>query len=455
MACDCREHSRSAFIRQAAAQAGQGLPPVEPGMPLPAGTGLSRRSFLMRSGAAMLSVYGASRLGFSELEAGIAQAQAGAGSEPILVSVFLDGGADSLSVLAPVNDSRYQQWRPTLKLNPGDGFEFGEDPDLRWHPEAENLDTLHREGKVTVFPAIGYDHPDQSHFTSRHYWEVGELSINNPTGWMGRFLDLVGTADNPLQGLSLDGWLSPALATANVPVAAVDGPAYDLWTPGVWDDGISELMFEAAQGIGQAHATGADLGRAKAGNVESQAMRVRAELENLPEEDVPELYPDASFGRNLAALASMLGVGLPIRCAALSGAGGYDTHEGQAGSFGAGLGTTVDALYAFQRDLEARGLDNRVVTLVWSEFGRRPEENGSGGTDHGAGGGAFLIGTPVAGQMVGEFPGLSVLDDDDNLRSTSDFRSIYCSLLEQWFDQDVTDGLIPGQSGFARPTLIG
>ena len=409
----------------------------------------------MRSGAAALSVYGASRLGFSQLEAGIAQAQAGAGTEPILVSVFLDGGADSLSVLAPVNDSRYQQWRPTLKLNPGDGFEFDEDHDLRWHPRAEKLDTLHREGKVSVFPAIGYDHPDQSHFTSRHYWEVGELSINSSTGWMGRFLDVIGTPDNPLQGLSLDGSLSPALATASVPVAAVDGPTYDLWRAGVWEEGIEELMFEAARDIGQAHAAGADIGQAIAGNVEAQAMQVRADLKTLPEEDPPALYPNAYFGRNLAALASMLGAGLPIRCAAISAAGGYDTHEGQDGSFGDDLETTVDALYAFQRDLEARGLDNRVVTLVWSEFGRRPEENGSRGTDHGAAGSAFLIGSPVAGQMVGEFPGLDVLDDDDNLRSTSDFRSVYCSLLEQWFDQDVTDALIPGQSGFARPTLIG
>jgi uncharacterized protein (DUF1501 family) len=455
MACDCREHSRSAFIRQAAAQAGQGLPAVEPGMPLPAGTGLNRRSFLLRSGAAMLSVYGASRLGFSELEAGIANAQASAVDERVLVSVFLDGGADSLSILAPVGDNKYRQWRPTLRLEPDEGEEFAEDDSLHWHPKAKKLHTLHQENKVTVFPAIGYDHPDQSHFTSRHYWEVGELSIQRSTGWMGRFLDVIGTADNPLQGLSLDGWLSPALATSNVPVAAVDGPEFDLWTPGVWDDGISQLMYEAAQGMGDLHAAGSDAGLAKAGTVSGQAMRVRQELESLPEEEVPATYPDASFGRNLAALASMLDANLPIRCAALTAAGGYDTHEGQEGSFEDDLETTVESLYAFQRDLESRGLADRVVTLVWSEFGRRPEENGSRGTDHGAGGTAFLIGEPAAGQMIGEFPGLDVLDPDDNLRSTSDFRSVYCSLLEQWFDQDVTDALIPGQGSFARPTLIG
>jgi uncharacterized protein (DUF1501 family) len=105
----------------------------------------------------------------------------------------------------------------------------------------------------------------------------------------------------------------------------------------------------------------------------------------------------------------------------------------------------------------ARGLDDRVLTLVWSEFGRRPEENGDGssaGTDHGAGGNAFLIGTAAKGRMVGEWPGLKSLDEDDNLRSTSDFRSVYCSLLEQWFGVDAA-AVVPGASGFNRPVLVG
>ncbi len=85
-------------------------------------------------------------------------------------------------------------------------------------------------------PAVSYVDPDQSHFTSRHYWEVGALDPNGRTGWLGRLLDAIGTPDNPLQGLSLDGSLSPALASAKVPVAAVDGPRYDLWAPGVWGD---------------------------------------------------------------------------------------------------------------------------------------------------------------------------------------------------------------------------
>jgi uncharacterized protein (DUF1501 family) len=144
---------------------------------------------------------------------------------------------------------------------------------------------------------------------------------------------------------------------------------------------------------------------------------------------------------------------LPLRCVAITAPGSYDTHANQAGALTNGLKQTADGLLAFQRDLEARGIADRVLVKVWSEFGRRPRENGSG-TDHGAAGSAFLIGSRVRGQMVGQFPGLSVLDRQQNLRSTADFRALYCALLEQWLDTDAAD-VIPSASAFTRPALIG
>jgi hypothetical protein len=212
----CSGYTRSQLLRSAAAEAGKGLPAIEPGMPEPAGTGLSRRKFLSRSAGMALAVYGASKIPLSAFETGIAQAAQG---DKILVSVFFDGGIDALSVLAPVGDSRYAQLRPNLALPPGTGATFTEDPSLQWHPSAAALATLHGEGKVSAFPAIGYDHPDQSHFTSRHYYEIGELQVGYRTGWLGRYLDAVGDDENPLQGLSLDGSLSPMIATAEKPVA--------------------------------------------------------------------------------------------------------------------------------------------------------------------------------------------------------------------------------------------
>jgi uncharacterized protein (DUF1501 family) len=235
----CNDYTRSQLLRSAAAEAGRGLPAIEAGMPEPAGTGLSRRSFLSWSAGLALAVYGASKIPLAAFEEGIAQA---ATTDKILVSVFFDGGIDALSVLAPTGDPRYSQLRPNLALPPGAGTEFSEDPTLRWHPSAAGLATLHEEGKVSSFPAIGYDHPDQSHFTSRHYYEIGELDVGFHTGWLGRYIDQVGEEDNPLQGLSMDGSLSPMIATANLPVAAIESvDGYDLWSR--VDQPVSDEMY--------------------------------------------------------------------------------------------------------------------------------------------------------------------------------------------------------------------
>jgi uncharacterized protein (DUF1501 family) len=196
-----------------------------------------------------------------------------------------------------------------------------------------------------------------------------------------------------------------------------------------------------------------------AANVTRQADRLRRQLEPFSHDGAitsPVAYPtgEDSFPKRLQGLAAMIGAGLPLRCVALEATGEYDTHAGQTTALGPALTTTAGSLFAFQRDLEARGVADRVLTLVWSEFGRRAKENGSGGTDHGAAGSAFLIGTRAAGVQVGEFPGLANgLDDDGNLRPTSDFRGVYAALLEQWLDFDAAR-VLPNASRFARPTLV-
>lgn len=459
-ACACNDFNRAQLLRRGAAMAGRGLPSIEPGMPQPAGTGLDRRAFILRSAGALLSVYGASALSPRHFEEGIAQAAAASPNQPVLVSIFMEGGWDALSVLAPVKEARYHELREVLALKEGPTSQFfSEDPSLMWHPSAGGLATLHEEGKVTVFPAVGYDPPDESHFTSRHYWEVGQLDTQTRTGWMGRLLDATGEPDNPLQGLSLDYSLAPALATAKMPVAAVTSPAhYDLWANGLGDP----LAAPALEAYGQLGALGAPseaYAQARAASLDTSlilnTMAPFAEKEGKLPYSSPVPYPTegGEFPERLAALAAMLAAGLPIKCASLTAVGGYDTHSDEANTLATNLGQTVASVLAFQRDLEARGLADRVVIQLWSEFGRRPQENGSG-TDHGAAGLAFLIGTRVAGKMIGGFPGLSQLDENENLVNTSDFRAMYCSLLEQWFGAD-PEGIIPGASEFARPVLIG
>jgi uncharacterized protein (DUF1501 family) len=454
MAHHCRDYARAAQLRAAA---GAGLPIVEPGMPAPAGTGLSRRSFLLRSAGLALSVYGAGRLAPLAAEEALAQSAPGG---PVIVQVFLEGGIDSVSFLAPTEDATYRRLRPKLALPPGTGTAFGEDPRLRWHPSAAALAGLHAEGKVSVMPAVGYEHPDQSHFVSRHFYEVGALDPQLGTGWLGRYLDRVGTPDNPLQGLALDASLAPALATARVPVAAVDSPtSYDFWARDVWGE-VDELMLEATARIGAVHARG-ERAMAQVAGAAMHTGALRAQLaplratEEAPGFTSPVAYPtseESDFPERLAALAAMLAAGLPLRCVAITAPGDYDTHANQVELLGEPLKLTCDALAAFQRDLEARGLADRVLVHVWSEFGRRAEENAEG-TDHGAAGLGLLIGTRAAGRMIGEFPGLDTLDEHGNLRATSDFRGVYAGLLEQWLGTDAA-GIVPDAGRVARPQLV-
>jgi uncharacterized protein (DUF1501 family) len=456
MGCGCNDFNRSQLLRKGVATAGRGLPSIEPGMPVPAGTGMDRRTFLLRSAGTALSVYGASMLGVRHFEEGIAAAAEGP-AKPVLVSIFMEGGWDSMSVLAPIGDPEYKKLRPVLALKEGEGQKFKEDERLMWHPQAAGLATLHDEGKVSVLPAVGYDPPDESHFTSRHYWEVGQLDTEARSGWMGRLLDAIGEPNNPLQGLSLDYSLAPALASTRVPVAAVSTPAdYRLSAYGV-DEPIMAPTVRAYGELGALAAPSPAMAQARGASLDTSIvlnqMASFVGAEGKPTYTSPVTYPTGDqFPERLAALAAMLHVGMPIRCVSLSGVGGYDTHSDEVATLKSNLGLTVESVLAFQRDLEARGLADRVLVQLWSEFGRRPAENGSG-TDHGAAGAAFVIGTRAKGQMVGEFPGLSKLDENENLRNTSDFRAMYCSLLEQWF-QTEAGAVIPGAASLPRPVLV-
>ena len=238
--CHCRDYTRSQLLRRAAAPGRQGpardrerdaaagghraLPPL---LPLPQRGPGARR--LRRHQAAAERLRGGHR--------------PRATPPKVLVSIFFDGGIDALNVLAPINDSRYQDLRPTLALPSG----LGPSPRTRASsgiPRRPQLRTLHGEDKVTVFPAIGYTSPNQSHFTSRHYYEIGEVQVGANTGWLGRYIEQVGSDDNPLQGLSLSNELSPMLATPSKPVAAVESVTdYDLWS---WadDEPVQSNMFD-------------------------------------------------------------------------------------------------------------------------------------------------------------------------------------------------------------------
>jgi uncharacterized protein (DUF1501 family) len=439
----------------------------DPRRPRPAGYGIDRRRFLLRSAQAiggLVTVYGAGRVGLGPgaLLDGVARA-ASAPPSPVLVSVFIPGGMDALSFLAPVSDPLYRKLRPTLALPDSQGTPLAEDTRLHWHPAAQPLADLHTQGKVTVFPGIGYSHPDMSHFTSRHYWEVGALDVGAQTGWMGRYLDLAGQADNPLQGLSLDGEMSPTIATAHNPVAAINKPEdFSLWLPGSWGR-VSDLAVSAIGSLGRSLAASSDPALSTVGSVAAEIDTLQKQLAQFRDQDgnptytPPVGYPrgtqDSDFPGLLGGLAAMLAAGLPLRCVSITAPGDFDTHSAQSAAFQSGLDLTAKSLASFQADLEARGIADRVLVHMWTEFGRRAQENGSAGTDHGAGGVSLLIGTRTAGGLVGEWSGLGRLDANGNLLASVDLRAVYSSLLEQWFSHDAAS-IIPGASQLPRYQLV-
>lgn len=469
----CTDYARSY------AAAGHGLPAIEPGMPIPAGTGLTRRSLMLRSLGLGMAVYGAGAISQADrVEAAINDAL---GQHRVLISVFMDGGWDSLSVLAPFgtdhrHEARLAELRPGLSaaIDRGTAVPFSADPSLSWHPSAAGLRQLWEDPAmgVRVAPAIGYANANYSHFTSRHFWEVGALDTGGTTGWLGRYLDRVGRPDVPIQGVTLGGSLSPAMATSNVPVSAVynvDNYSLDSISYGR----VATAMQRELRALG-AKASG-DAQRDQSRMVTGAAFRLGDDLAVAKGTATPTVaYPtDQSYFigalKDTARLLStrVNGAALPIRAVSLRAHGGYDTHSGQAASFGNDLRITTAGIKAFWDDLRARGEDDRVVMLVWSEFGRRPNENGSAGCDHGAAGSAFVIGrsTNISDGLIGEFPGLDAygaagagLMRDGNLRATADFRGLYSALLEQWLQIDA-DGIIPGAGArpgagaFARPVL--
>ncbi|MGD9571073.1 MAG: DUF1501 domain-containing protein [Thermoleophilia bacterium] len=432
----CRDHhaTRRAFLGRATevvpvpADALDGLAAFEKG------GGMTRKDLLERGVGLWVGATAVAGLSTrSLLEAASAQAQA-APDATILVSLYLDGGNDGLNTLVPLADPLYRQYRGRLGIAPEATLPVTGSPEFGWHPSLGGLKALYDAGKVAVLPSVDFANADQSHFNSVAYWRRGIVGPSfEITGWLGRTLDAVGVADNPLQGISVSWSPDPLLTSRRAATATVYDPGgFDFWIEGVWGgDGFVQAYREASAGRTSSPALAA------ARRTYENTFRVREQLRPLkvdeanPLPPTPMPYPDTNLGTGLANLARMLAAGFGTRVAALS-IGGFDTHDDQPEDHAELLTDLGNSLQAWQADLSARGLAHRVLTLVWSEFGRRPADNESNGTDHGAGGLVMVVGDRANGGIRSEFPGLARLDEDDNLLVTTEFRTVYASLLEQW-----------------------
>ncbi len=368
----------------------------------------------------------------SVLEAASAQA-AGAPDATILVSLYLDGGNDGLNTLVPLADPLYPSLRSHTAIAPETTLSLSDSTAFGWNPALTGLKTLYDQGKVAVLPSVDFADADQSHFNSAAYWRRGIVGQSfETTGWLGRTLDVVGSVDNPLQGISVDWSPDPVLSSHRAATATVYDPSsFNFSIEGVWSNDFTRAYRDASSGR---TASGA---LAAARRTYSNAFKVQDQLVPLRVDDqhplppVPVEYPDSNLGKSLKNLARLLGAGFGTRVAALS-IGGFDTHDNQPDEHTTLLKDLGDGLLAWQADLAARGLSGRVLTLVWSEFGRRPEDNDSRGTDHGAGGLVMVVGDRANGGIRSEFPGLARLDEDSNLLVTTEFRTVYATLLESW-----------------------
>ncbi|HMS60999.1 MAG TPA: DUF1501 domain-containing protein [Solirubrobacteraceae bacterium] len=425
--------------------------------------GLDRRAFLRNGMVGVASVYSATRLDWGSIwEAAIAEA-----AEPMqksVVCIFLNGGNDGLNTIVPVETSEYAAYQAkraniarvigpstggqvgtTVMGGTGGTLAFG-NPGVSGtgnNGDTRGFDTLYGDGSggagsdLAVFPAADYTPANRSHFDSRDYWFAGALQ-KMQTGWLGRWLDAYGSQVNPLQAISLDSSLSKQIRSARAPVCAIQnlgGARFAV--PNVSADANAEIGKLA----GVAAAPGND-GLARARSIYGLTVDVSNRLGGLRTVQPGGGYPpNSDLSRKLQLAATLLGAGLGTRVITVDW-GSFDTHGGQLTSQDPQLTVLSRALGAFKADLAARGIEDKVVTMVFSEFGRRIASNDSQGTDHGAGGMMLVSGSAVRGGLAGEHPGVKVEDDGDLVVKT-DFRSVYQSLIGEWLGGDPA-AILPG-----------
>ena len=428
------------------------------------GSEITRRQAIGRGLAAGLAVYAAQAMPLTRVFEAAKAAAAEAPNAPILVSVFLPGGCDLLDTLVPRDQyGQYADLRPSLKLS-GDIPELG-GTGLSVNPALTTgvgggVKGLYDAGKIGFLPGIDYANPDLSHFHSRHFWETGLVTQSAASGWLGRFLDRNGSGDNPLQGVSMSNALSPVLRSGGAPVAAVSSPNNaQFWIPDVWGKSFDDAMAAWAQIAQRGTASPGEAAAVTSARLTKDVADRLAPYKADESKGIDPLkssveYPeDNELGEKLQNLAGLLAQPLGIRVATVQAEGDFDTHDRQRDDHTRGLEEVSQALASFQADVESRGLSDRVLTFVWSEFGRRAQQNDSAGTDHGAGGFGFVMGSRAKSGILSDYPSLKGLDSHGNLSVTVDFRRVYCSLLEQWLGVDA-GAIIPNAGGFGRLGLV-
>jgi len=358
--------------------------------------------------------------------------------DPILVVLQLSGGNDGLNTVIPYGDPLYFDNRPKVGIPENQVLPINDQ--IGFHPAMGPVKKLYDEGKVAIIQGIGYPNPSRSHFRSMDIWHTCEPTKVGDEGWLGRAIrDIDPNKDNVLTGVNFGRGLPRALSVAGVPVASVG----NLETYGVLT-GIEaadqrtmaletfsrtyEPMLGKDPVLSYFAQTGLDA--LEGADILSTAATKYSSTVKYGNDDV------AQYMRNIVQThLADLGTRILYTTAPYNS---FDTHAGQLANHTRLWTQTSRAIGAFYDDLKEHHATDNVVLFVFSEFGRRVHDNGSG-TDHGAGGLAFVIGDKVKGGLYAQYPSLEAgqLVEGD-LKYNNDFRGTYATLLERWMGLDAT-----------------
>lgn len=369
-----------------------------------------------------------------------------------LIVIQMAGGNDGLSTVIPIGDPLYHQVRPTLAILDAEVLPL--DTRLGLHPNLAPLKQLWDGGHMAIIEGVGYPNQSLSHFQAMDIWQTLDLSGAGSEGWLGKLVSgWVDQDGHPFKALDIGVQTAQALASISAPVptlATVN--TYRLYPdPADTDNGNARL--QALMKLYNSYPKTSPY----AALLDTTALSAQDGSQQLHDADAQYqatvTYPTGPFAAGLKILAEAIVEGLGLRVGYVT-LGGFDTHANQQATHDTLMKLLADGLSAFYTDLSNHGKADTVVIMTWSEFGRRVEENGSLGTDHGTAAPMFVLGNPVNRGIFGEPPSLSSLDNAGNLKYTTDFRSVYATVLDRWLgasSQDVLGGSFGSQDFLPRP----
>ncbi|MBI2328536.1 MAG: DUF1501 domain-containing protein [Chloroflexi bacterium] len=347
-----------------------------------------------------------------------------------LVVVQQAGGNDGLNTIIPYSDGHYYDLRPNIAIPQEEVLPLNNE--VGFHPELAKFKTLWDKGNLAIVEGVGYSLPSLSHFQSMDIWRFADPEVKVRQGWLGRYLEtLGGSRGDVFPGLAVGRTLPLELYSPQVSVTIVESLSlYQFQGDSRYPDatqGRTEALSGIYDAAPQDSPYAALFHNTLGATHQSSAALMQADKAYQPGVD----YPDSSLAGGLRILAEAITGNLGVRVGHVT-IGGWDTHANQKPDHARLLRTLSEALYAFYQDLKAHGKDGDVLIMTWSEFGRRVTSNASDGTDHGTAVPVFFLGTPVKGGFYGQRPDLGSLSSN-NLRFTTDFRTVYATVLEGWF----------------------